>query len=74
MWDNLLSTGGDFKNGGITQHMEINLVDKTTNSLKQLNSYLGVMGSIEKKKKDQRNIEWNNNDVPAVDTAMMKQK
>ncbi|MEO6537508.1 MAG: DUF4836 family protein [Ferruginibacter sp.] len=51
MWDNLISTGGGFKNGAITQHVEINLVDKTMNSLKQLNNYLGVMGTIEKKKK-----------------------
>lgn len=51
MWDNLIATGGEFSNGGVTQHVEINLVDKTTNSLKQLNNYSGIMGSIEKKKK-----------------------
>ena len=51
MWDNLIAAGGEFSNGGVTQHVEITLVDKTTNSLKQLNTYLGTMGSIEKKKK-----------------------
>ncbi|MEP6711466.1 MAG: DUF4836 family protein [Ferruginibacter sp.] len=50
MWDNLLATGGEMSNGAITQHIEVNLVDKNTNSLKQLNNYLGIMGSIEKKK------------------------
>ncbi|MEO5942934.1 MAG: DUF4836 family protein [Ferruginibacter sp.] len=74
MWDNLLATGGDFKNGGITQHMEINLVDKTTNSLKQLNSYLGVIGSIEKKKEEKRKMYWNDTNVPAMDTTTVIEK
>lgn len=53
-WDNIIASGGEFKDGGITQHIEINLVDKTTNSLKQLNKYVDGMALIEKRKKESR--------------------
>ncbi|MGF2413431.1 MAG: DUF4836 family protein, partial [Ferruginibacter sp.] len=46
VWDNVYMKGGKFENGGITQTMEINLMDKGTNSLKQLNQYLGVLSKI----------------------------
>ncbi len=73
MWDNLLISGGNFKDGGITQHWEVNMMDKNTNSLKQLNSYLGAMSVIQEKKKAKNNVAWMNEDVmaPALDTAMM---
>lgn len=51
IWDNILLSGGEFKKGGVTQHVEINLVDKTTNSLKQLNQYAAVIGNIARQKK-----------------------
>jgi hypothetical protein len=51
LWDNIVMNGGEFKDGGITQHFEVNLVDKTTNSLKQLNRYAGVIGKIAQQKK-----------------------
>jgi hypothetical protein len=44
-WDNLLAYG----KGDQTQHIEINMIDKSTNSLKQLNNYLGTLGMIKKK-------------------------
>lgn len=50
MWDNMIAYGGGFKSGGSVQHFEINLVDKKTNSLKQLNNYLGTLGIIQKKR------------------------
>lgn len=53
MWDNILLSGGDFSKGGINQHVEINLVDKTTNSLKQLNKYAAIIGSVARQKKAQ---------------------
>ena len=65
MWDNLLISGGNFKDGGITQHWEVNMVDKNSNSLKQLNSYLGTMSIIQEKKKAKNNIAWMNEDVMA---------
>lgn len=72
MWDNLLISGGNFKDGGITQHWEVNLMDKNTNSLKQLNGYLGTMSVIEEKKKAKNNMAWMHEDVMApseMDTA-----
>ena len=46
MWDNAYLKGGNYSDGGITQTFEINLMDKTTNSLKQLNQYFGKIGEI----------------------------
>jgi hypothetical protein len=51
LWDNLLFKGGDFKDGAIAQTVEVNLVDKTTNSLKQLNQYAAKLGEIYKARK-----------------------
>ncbi|MDB5202622.1 MAG: hypothetical protein JWQ27_2031 [Ferruginibacter sp.] len=48
LWDNLYITGGEFKNDAMVSHMEINLVDKSTNSLKQLNNYFLSMSRIQK--------------------------
>jgi hypothetical protein len=54
MWDNVYIWGGKYNDGGVSYNMEINLLDKSTNSLKQLNQYLGKLGYLvdEKKKKD----------------------
>ena len=38
--------GGTYEGGGITQTIEINLMDKGVNSLKQLNQYLGTLGQL----------------------------
>lgn len=46
MWDNVYMKGGSYSGGGITQTIEINLIDKNTNSLKQLNQYLGTIGQL----------------------------
>ena len=54
MWDNIMISGGNFKNDGLSQHVEINLLDKSTNSLKQLNTYMGIMGSLASQKKEQQ--------------------
>jgi len=71
MWDNLLAKGGEFKDGAMVQHIEVNLIDKNTNSLKQLNSYLGVVSAIEKKKKEIRDKEWGDLQTiePMIDTT-----
>jgi hypothetical protein len=50
MWDNVLWKGGDIDDGAITQNIEINLMDKTTNSLKQLNQYSSELGRLQKEK------------------------
>lgn len=55
MWDNVLWKGGNYSDGGIKQTVEINLVDKTTNSLKQLNQYMAKFSELykEQRKKQQ---------------------
>ncbi|MEO7120481.1 MAG: DUF4836 family protein [Ginsengibacter sp.] len=52
LWDNVYMTGGNFKNGGITGNVEINFLDKNTNSLKQLNHYFDVISKVEMAKKE----------------------
>ncbi|RYG03590.1 MAG: DUF4836 family protein [Chitinophagaceae bacterium] len=48
MWQDIVVTGGKVKDGGMSYEAEINLVDKSTNSLKQLNKYFDVL-SLHKK-------------------------
>lgn len=48
-WEDLVISGGEFNNGGIEQHVVVNLVDKNTNSLKQLNQYIDKMNSAPKR-------------------------
>ncbi|HTE25929.1 DUF4836 family protein [Flavitalea sp.] len=50
MWQDILVTGGKLKNDALNYDVEINLVNKSTNSLKQLNQYADQM-SLNKKKK-----------------------
>lgn len=67
-WSDITLSGGDFEDGGIVQHLEINLVDKTTNSLKQLNKYIDALALIEKQKKEY----YKTTDImlpPAIDTV-----
>jgi hypothetical protein len=40
LWQDIVATGGEYENGAWTSVMEINLVDKKTNSLKQINQYI----------------------------------
>ena len=57
MWDNIYIKGGQYDDGGINYSFEINMLDKNTNSLKQLNQYLGLVGNImeEQKKEEAHN-------------------
>lgn len=70
MWDNLIAKGGGFRDGGIIQHVEINLVDKKVNSLKQLNNYFGILGTIEKKKKSLGGNVWTDSTTVMMDTTL----
>lgn len=55
VWDNVYIKGGDYDDGGISYTIEINMMDKSTNSLQQLNQYLGLVGKLmeERKKTEQ---------------------
>ena len=45
MWENVMFTGGEIGDGSMTSTFEVNLVDKSTNSLKQLNLYIDRMAA-----------------------------
>lgn len=53
MWQDFVMTGGDYKNGVSTSEMTINFVDKSTNSLKQLNQFVEQLYSSQKKHRDE---------------------
>jgi len=48
MWQDILVTGGKVKNGSMNYDVEINLVDKNVNSLKQLNQYFDKLSLAKK--------------------------
>ncbi len=52
MWDNIYMNGGNYDDGGMNYIIEITLLDKNTNSLKQLNQYLGTLSKLIKDRKD----------------------
>lgn len=49
MWQDILATGGEINDGAMSSHFEINLVDKNTNSLKQLNQYADKLAATRKR-------------------------
>lgn len=40
MWEDVIATGSTYSGGSVSGHFEINLVNKSVNSLKQLNQYI----------------------------------
>jgi hypothetical protein len=72
-WENILADGGDFKNGGFQFHTEINLVNKDTNSLKQLNNYFNEMHKLSEAEKDDNTTRLDSLLVPPpTDTVKVK--
>lgn len=58
-WENMIFSGGEMKGDAMSGHFEVNLKDKNTNSLKQLNSLMADLAKIEKAKKERRkNISY----------------
>jgi hypothetical protein len=71
MWNNIYFTGGEYKDGGLVSNGELNFVDKTTNSLKQLNQYADEMAKIHMEYKKKHKEEWNNDStvIRSVDSS-----
>jgi hypothetical protein len=70
VWQDIVFYGGEFNDDGIESYAEINMVDKKTNSLKQLNQYLGFIAARmkeEEKKRKERYSDWDNIDAPKED-------
>jgi hypothetical protein len=74
LWDNILMKGGDFADGAITQTVEINLIDKTTNSLKQLNEYASTLSKVYKAKKDKEKMNYNDAMTPENPSTLEETK
>jgi hypothetical protein len=68
MWNNVYFTGGEYKDGGLVSSGELNLVDKTTNSLKQLNQYMNDMVKMHMEEKKKHKEDWR------MDSTSMKSK
>ncbi|MDP4263741.1 MAG: DUF4836 family protein [Bacteroidota bacterium] len=50
IWQDIVGKGGDYKDKASEFEFEINLMDKNTNSLKQLNQYVDKMATLRKEK------------------------
>ena len=46
IWNRVYITGGDYKDDGVVSKTEILMMDKTTNSLKQLNKYVDAIAQV----------------------------
>jgi hypothetical protein len=55
-WEDIVFYGGEFENGYTVSHGEVNLVDKNTNSLKQLNAYLSTIAPMMKSMQKNRDV------------------
>lgn len=77
-WQDVIFYGGEYKNGAMESHFEINLVDKNTNSLKQMVSYLGAMLRSLKNETERHRVEIFDEELqnfpppPLVDTIVAK--
>lgn len=72
-WSNIISAGGDFKDNAFKFHTEINLVNKDTNSLKQLNNYFNEMYKLDQMRKGQNTSRLDSLLVPPpTDTVKVK--
>jgi hypothetical protein len=68
IWDDIIVYGGEMKDGVGVSHFEINMIDKNTNSLKQLNNF----GSgIAKKFSGSFENDMSEKDYPAFDSAAL---
>ncbi|HEX6191472.1 MAG TPA: DUF4836 family protein [Chitinophagaceae bacterium] len=67
-WQDVVFYGGEFKNDATETHMEISMVDKNTNSLKQLNNYFGVVARVADAQEKQRKLDREN--YPTIDSVV----
>ena len=54
-WEDIIIKGGRFKDRSMSLHAEINLVDKSTNSLKQIGKFMSDMRMLEEQKSESTN-------------------
>lgn len=73
LWNNVFVTGGEFKGGALVGNTQINLIDQSTNSLKQLNRYFNIIAKVEMAKKEREKAGMSKTDSlmipPPIDTV-----
>lgn len=66
-WQDITATGGDYKDKAVNFELEVNFVDKNTNSLKQLNQFADKIYLLTKKRKEAYARSWERTeDAPAA--------
>jgi hypothetical protein len=68
-WQDIVATGGEYKDGMMRADFVINMVDKKTNSLKQLNQFAQKMHEADKAKSERFKEEVNDQVYPADSIA-----
>jgi hypothetical protein len=68
IWDNIIVSGGEMKDGAGTSHFEINMIDKNINSLKQLNNFAS---SLAKRFSGSFENDMSEKDYPKMDSAVV---
>jgi hypothetical protein len=71
-WQDVVMTSGGQKDDAFVGEVEINLVDKNTNSLKQLNKYLDTMGKISGPKHNHTDAQVRYTDPAAAGLAALE--
>lgn len=67
VWQDVIATGGEYKNGTSTAEFVVNMVDKKTNSLKQLNAFIDKVNTLNNTRM-KRMMEEERNDDRSTDT------
>jgi hypothetical protein len=57
-WEDLTMKGGDVKKDAVLFNASVNMADKSANSLKQLNTYIDKMYTLDKKDKEAKAITY----------------
>lgn len=71
-WQDVVMTSGGEKNDAFVGEVEINLVDKNTNSLKQLNKYFDTLGKISGPKRHHTDVQVRYTDPAAAGLAALE--
>jgi hypothetical protein len=74
MWNNVYWKSGSLSGDVATGSIEINLVDNSTNSLKQLNQYVSKLSEIYKQKEDKISASEYREDMLQKDTAASEEE
>jgi hypothetical protein len=72
MWQDIVMTAGGEEGDAFLGEAEVNLVDKNTNSLKQLNKYLDTISKLFETKQRRYDAQVKYGDPAALSLAALK--